>query len=163
MNKFDLEKKYLGGDNCETMGEIYDNLVKKERFLDGTLSMLKTYVDLGRGFDSDYAELLFTKYTPHQRIDQPRIVDGGSFPDQDLYTALMSFRKKLPKEARMYFKSTVLNLTAVSPHPEWLADEAFIDAVFEDPMMRLNTSTRQWMFKCFDMKKGGRPKGDTNG
>lgn len=155
INKFEIEKTFRGGDECETISEIYKNLTSKHFFLDGTVSQIKTFVELN-GFGENYAELTWNKYTPHKGIDLPRIVDGGSFPDQDLYSALQSFKTKIPRDSQKYYKSTVLKLNTVSPKQEWMGKEEFINAIWESPMIKFNTITKNFDIKCAGIKKGGK-------
>ena len=157
--KFNLNKSSVDEENCKTITRLYAEL-KEENFVNGNFSYLEWHMDIEPTpqVKSDYVRLAFGKYTPHRSIDKPRVIDGGAFPDEDLYSAIEGFRSGLPPETKPYYKSTVMTLMHTHPNDDYMKSEEFIQHIFTHPMLRFNTCAKQWNLKGFDMKKGGKAK-----
>ena len=149
--KFELNYDFGGGDNAITLEELYRQW-QADQFLDGTFSYLKVFVELKNNlFEDNWANLEFVKYTPHRSLDLPRIPDGGTFPDQDIYRALKNYNDDLPPELKKRSKSTILNIAKISPRQEWLERKDFRDAIWITGMLPYGVSVRGFPFKCPDL------------
>jgi hypothetical protein len=157
MNQAHIDWKANGINNAKTMQEISDILLRN-KIINGTISKLEYTVDLGKSFDCDHAELAFEKYTPHKTIDLRRVVNGGSFPDQQLYQILKDVLGELPPNLKKNYKSSVLRIVETKPHKQWIDDEAFIRAIKEERMIPYQLVNNQWVLQNQDFRQTGKVK-----
>lgn len=154
INRIEIHRRYEGIDDAEELGQIVTKLRTKYRVIGGTINLLKRHVDLS-GFDVDYATLVFEKYTPHKNLDLARVVDGGAFPEQQLYQYLSSVKEELPMNVKWAYKSTVLALTQTEPK-RMIDNDTFVMAMRENKMVGYRLAQQEWNIKHVDFRKAGR-------
>ena len=158
LNQFKLNFRAKGIDYCKTMGEISDWLTAN-KILNGTISHIKVLDKVGTNICQDgYLISTFKKHTPHRNIDIGRVVNGGSFPDQQLYQFLSTIREQMPKSDRQKFKSSILRLVATEPNPKVLMDEEAVKSIKRHYMKTYMDNVKSWNITHPDFKSAGRLK-----
>lgn len=156
-NRAKLSWLAAGIDHAKTIEEI-DNILVDRGITSATISELKYVVDLGSGFDSDFAINCWKCYTPHKGLDLNRVVNGGSFPEMQLYSLLSGIREQLDAKTAKLFRSSVLILTKTEPNQKLIDAPGYIEAITEQFMKKFQFNEKDWVMTNVDFRTTGKLK-----
>lgn len=100
--------------------------------------------------------ITFAKYTPHKTLDLGRILDGGAFPDQQLYNLRDRIREAFGERKIDYQfdRSSQLLLMSILPHPESIDNSSLLDSIKYPFMYPYFLSPKDWSLANAEFRRG---------